>query len=181
MRVVRRFFLLLLGLTTFVGLVHGQEQEGKLIDRLLRPDLSLTNSQQNKKFIAAEGTSVDRKFKAKSFSGTKDRSTKDFLGIRSFFAKNFGTNKFSRSDWAANAATSSTPSYAQAAVQTKKSALIKTSSEAKKVARTRDYPDKRPFLGKGTRQKILSQQDHPLSIEEIRQLLNRDKPPDDSP
>jgi len=180
-RGVRRALLMMIGLTIFAGLLHAQEQEGRLVDRLLRPDLSLVNPQQNKKFVAAEGTSVEKKFEVKSYSATKERPTNSFFGIPDFLARTFGTKKFAQSDSAANAASSTAPTYVHTEAPTKKSALIKKSSQADKVTDTRDYPDNRPFLGKGTRQKILSQQDHPLSIDEVRELLNRDKPPTDSP
>ena len=129
-----RWLLVLICLTTATSLARGQEQENKLVDRLLRPDMTLGNSAQNKKFAAVEGTSVDRKFVAKSFYAGEETSPKRFGGLRDFFARTFGGRKFSRSD---------------------------TGS--------------RPFLGQGTRQKILSQQDKPLSIDEVRELLNRNK------
>ena len=31
---------------------RGQEQEKKLVDRLLKPDMALQSSEQNKKFVA---------------------------------------------------------------------------------------------------------------------------------
>lgn len=105
---------------------------------------------------------------------------KGFAGIRSFFAKNFGTKKFCHGDLVANAASSGAPSYAHMVARTKESSLVRKAPEADKVVQTRDYPDSRPFLGQGTRQKILSQQDHPLSIEEVRELLNKDRSPPDS-
>ena len=180
MRAVRRVLLLVVCLTTCAGVLHAQDQEGKLVDRLLRPDMSLVNPQQNKRFVAAEGTSVDRKFEAKSYSGTKELPTKSFLGLREFFFRVFGANKFSRGDTVANAIHVE-PVDAHAVALTKKSSLIKTAPEASKSFKTRPYADNRPFLGKGTRQKILSQQDHPLSIEEVRKLLNKDNSATDSP
>jgi hypothetical protein len=173
--------MVIFGLTTLAGLLHAQEPEGRLVDRLLRPDLSLTNSQQNKEFVAAEGTSVDKKFETRSYSVVKERPSKSFFGIPDFFARAFATKKFARGDSLANTATSASPAYAQTAALTKSSALVKKAPEVNKAANTRDYSDNRPFLDKGTRQEILSQQDHPLSIEQVRELLNRDKSPTDSP
>ena len=177
---MHRSFPVFLGLTILTSLVNGQQQEDKFVDRLLRPNLTLENSQQNKKFVAAEGALAVRTFEAKSFSGTKERPTKGFVGIRDFFLRNLGTKKFSRSDWAANAASSAPPSFAHAVAHSKESSLIQEAPEADKTVQTREYPDNRPFLGKGTRQKILSQQDHPLSIEQVRELLNKEKSPTES-
>ncbi len=58
---------------------------------------------------------------------------------------------------------------------TGKSPLNRTVSDEGKVAGTRGYPDSRPFLATGTRQKILSQEDKALTIDEIRELLNKSK------
>lgn len=178
---VRRALLVIFGLTTFAGWLHAQEQERRLIDRLLRPDLLLTNSQQNKKFVAVEGTCVDKKFQVKSYSAIKERPTKSFFGIPDFFVRAFGTKKIARSDSTASVTNVAPSVHAQAAALTKKSTLVNKASETNKVVNTRDYPESRPFLDKGTRQAILSQQDHPLSIEQVRELLNRDKSPTDSP
>lgn len=166
-----RWIVILICLTTAASLARGQEQEGKLVDRLLRPDMSLANSAQNKKFTAVEGTSVDRKFVAKSFYAGEESNPRSFGGLKDFLARTFGTRKFARGDTVANAHTDS--AYAAAKFRTRESSLIRTSSEEKKTARVREYAENKPFLGQGTRQKILSQQDKPLSIDEVRELLNK--------
>lgn len=170
-----RLLILLLCLTVCVGSARGQVQEGKLVDRLLRPNVTLANSSQDKKFTAAGGTSVDKKFVAKSFYSGAEPSTRSFWGVKNFFARDFGTKKFARGDATANARSNAETAYATTQFETKKSDLIRTSAEEKKTAKVREYAESRPFLGHGTRQKILSQQDHPLTIDEIRELLNRNK------
>jgi hypothetical protein len=45
---------------------------------------------------------------------------------------------------------------------------------AKKYA-TRDFGGNRPFLGQGKSQKALHSQDRPLTIDEVRELLNKNK------
>ena len=166
-----RVFFLLLGLMISTGLARAQDQENKLVDRLLRPDMTLTNSAQNKEFTGAGGAPVDKKFVAKSFYAGDERTTKSFTGEKDFFAKGFETKKFARAERAANTKMAN----ANAEFATRKSSLIRTTSDEGKVAKTRDYADSRPFLAKGTRQKILSQQDKPLTIDEIRELLNKSK------
>ena len=168
-----RCIVLLFCLTTLASLARGQEQENKLVDRLLRPDMTLANSAQNKKFAAVEGTSVDRKFVTKSFQSGQETSPKNFGGLKDFLARTFGARKFARGDTVANAKTDS--AYADATFATRESSLIRTSNDAGKTAKVRKFSGSRPFLGQGTRQKILSQQDKPLSIDEVRELLNRNK------
>ena len=64
---------------------------------------------------------------------------------------------------------------ANAEFVTGKSSLVQTASDEGKVAATREYTDGRPIIGKGTRQKILNQEDKPLTIDQVRELLNKSK------
>lgn len=146
-----------------------------MVDRLLRPNMELSNAAQNKSFTAVEGVSVDKKFNAKEYYSGNERSTKSFWGAKSFLSKSFGTGKYARAEAAANYRRNAEVAYASTEFQTKKSSLIHESSFAKKKVKVRDYADNRPFLAKGTRQKQLSQQDKPMSIDEVRELLNKNR------
>jgi hypothetical protein len=170
-----RWLFLLPCLTTCVGFAQAQQPEGKFVDRLLRPDTSLVNSAQNMKFVATEGTTVGKKFETKSFYSGSERPGKGFWGIRNFFPKDFGTKKFPRSETRARAVVSAELTHPNSQALAKASLLIRAASEEGQVAAAQGYADNRPFLGKGTRQEILSQQDRPLTIDEVRELLNRNK------
>ena len=170
-----RWLFFLFCLTSFLFPANAQIQERKLVDRLLTPDMSLANSAQDKKFLAVEGTSVDKKFEANSFSTGREANTKGFGGSRSFLSKMFGTNKYAHTDAAANAKTNAEMHYANTKFATHESSLVRQSPDSEKQSKVKDYPDQRPFLAKGTRQEILSQQDRPLTIDEVRELLNRNK------
>ncbi len=159
----------------FTSAAQAQEQENKLVDRLLRPDTTLSNSAQNKKFTAVEGTSVDKKFVAKEFYSGDTRAAKTFWGGKSFLSKIFRTGKYARAEAATNTNANPEPAYAGRQFQTSKSSLARKSSFAGQSGKTRDYADNRPFLGEGTRQKQLSQQDHPMTIDEVRDLLNKSR------
>jgi hypothetical protein len=159
-----RWIFLLLCLTNFSFAVEAQEQERKLADRLLRPDMSLGNEAQNKKFIAVGGTPVDKKFDAKSFSTGDEVTSKSFGGTKGFFSRVFANTK-------PNAEIAS----ANTAFTTKESSLVRPSSDAARTAGAGEYADQRPFLGEGTRQKMLSQENKPLTIDEVRELLNKNK------
>lgn len=167
--------LLLFGLTTFASLAYAQEQEHQMMDRIMRPNMSLSNPAQDRKFVAVEGTSIDRKFVAKGFYSGDEKSTKSFWGLRSFLSKVFGTEKSARSESAAKAKTNAETAFGSTPFATNKSALTHTSSQADKSSPVRDYADNRPFLAKGTRQQQLSEQNHALTIDEVRELLNKSK------
>jgi len=137
--------------------------------------MTLANSAQDKKFVAVEGTSVDKKFEAKAFSGGHEATTRNFEGSKSFLSKIFGTHNYARAEAAANAKTNAEMAYANHQFATHESSLVGKSSDSEKHSKVKDYPDQRPFLAKGTRQEMLSQQDKPLTIDEVRELLNKNK------
>jgi len=170
-----RWVSLLLCLTGFSLSLRAQEQESKLADRLLRPDMSLANPAQDKKFTAAGGTSADMKFEAKSFATGDEKPQKTFADSRSFFARVFGTKTFSRADAAANAKANADIVDANTQFATNESSLVRASSDSARAAHVHEYADQHPFREQGTRQKILSQQNKPLTIDEVRELLNRSK------
>ena len=154
--------------------LQAQTQERKLEDRLLRPNMTLANPAQNKKFVAVEGTSVDKKFVANDFYARDSQSTKAFAGTRDFSAKNFNTKDFARTRAAQDSRKNAEAAFASTEFSTHKSALIRESSTQHKSANTRTYADNRPFLAKGSRQKILDQQNavKPMTIDQVRELLN---------
>ncbi|MDQ3546794.1 MAG: hypothetical protein M3429_09835 [Verrucomicrobiota bacterium] len=168
-----RALLSLLCLTIGTGSVCAQEQENKLVDRLLKPDMTLSNSAQNKQFNGTGKTPVEKKFEAKSFYSGNERPLKSFPGRKAFSAKGYETGKARRVENAVT--TEGAPAYAKVKFLTGESQLVRSAAEGSRVAPTRDYAQSRPFLGEGTRQKILSQQDKPLTIDEIRELLNKGK------
>lgn len=170
---MRGFLLIFSLLVLTTAAVRAQDQEGKMMDRMMRPNMELANPAQNKKFTAVEGTSVDKKFDAKQFYAGHEPVTKSFLGARSFLSKAFGTGKYARAEAAANYRKNADLAFASTQFQTNKSALVKESSFAKKSSATRDYAENKPFLAEGTRQKQLSEQSHAMTIDEVRDLLNK--------
>ncbi len=172
-----RWLLAALCLTITAPLLRAQTQERTLEDRLLRPNMTLANPAQNKKFVAVEGTSIDKKFSAKNFTFRDSHSTKAFADTRDFSAKSFSGKNFERTRAAQDAKKNADAAFAQTEFSTHKSALIRESSAQHKSANTRTYADNRPFLAKGSRQKILDQQNavKPLTIDQVRELLNTNR------
>jgi hypothetical protein len=160
---------------SFLLPMGAQEQERKLADRLLRPNMTLVNSAQDKKFAGADVTPVEKKFIARSFSTVDERTAKSFSNAKDFSAKRFATEKFARAEQTPNGQAKAKMAAGNAEFVTRKSSLVQIASDEGKVAATRDSTDGRPFIGKGTRQKILTQEDKPLTIDEVRELLNKSK------
>jgi hypothetical protein len=57
---------------------HAQQQEQKLLDRLLKPEMSLENSAQGKQFTAG-GATIDKQARTKSFYVRDRRAEKQFV------------------------------------------------------------------------------------------------------
>jgi hypothetical protein len=154
--------------------VHAQDQESKLVDRLLRPDTTLKNKAQNKQFIA-DGASINKKATVGAFYVEKKSNSKPFAGIRAFWARRFHSQSFHDTRSAPEISTqqaigNSHTSYPTRTVRGQRDAPQST----KKVA-SRSYAENKPFLDQGKSQKSLNRQNAPLTIDQVRELLNKNK------
>jgi len=167
-----RWFVTLFFAASLLSAVQAQDQERKLVDRLLRPDVTLQNQAQNKKFVA-DGAFVDKpgtvgtfylqqKPKPKSFSGTRDFSSQQFTP-RSYRGS---TNEVGFSPRSANL---------QRTYLTTTANGNRSAHDANKIVTGRDFSGGKPFLDHGKSQKALNRQNPPLTIEQVRELLNKNK------
>ena len=160
--------LLVLAFLVFATAAYAQEQERKLVDRLLTPNTRLANPDQNKKFTGGLEAPT-RSAATKSFYVSEKKLSKSFVTDRSATTTSFRTH-----DYASKAATVPTLQPMRG-YQTKKATDISTSAYSTKKYATRDFAGNRPFLGQGKSQKSLHAQDRPLTIDEVRELLNKNK------
>lgn len=156
-----------------VALANAQEQEKKLLDRLLKPDMTLQNESQGKQFIPAGGT-ITKTARTKSFFFFKRRPEKEFAGVRKFVPKRFPTENFRFANQEAKLRSRNELAQLDAPYET---ATYKTRKaiDADKTAKALAYPRARPFLVKGKSQKSLSAQHPQMTIDEVRELLNKNK------
>jgi hypothetical protein len=159
--------LLLLGCTAL-----SQEQESKLVDRLLKPDMTLSNSAQDKQFIGVHQGAA-KSVSAHEFGGVRDTTVKEYRGKRAFFAWLFGrTHDFRRTRPAVLSSRSDLP---QKTFATHGSAAHESGDAAKTVTPDDYAGNNRTFLPQGKSQKSLDVKRHQMSIDEVRELLNRNK------
>jgi len=92
-RIVRKSLGACWLLLIVLSYVHAQDQESKLVDRLLRPDMTLRNNAQNKQFIA-DGASINKKATVGTFYVQKKPNSKSFAGTRDFSARQFNSHSF---------------------------------------------------------------------------------------
>lgn len=144
------------------------------MDRLLRPNMTLSNPMQSKQFNggreAATKTAVTHSFFARTTP-----TPKKFGDTRSFLARIFGTHEFSRGNKTAVVPQHSSPESKTNTFATQSSDMPRNLSDGEKRVETSDFAGNRPFLGRGKSQKSFDQQKAPLTIEQVRDLLNRNK------
>jgi hypothetical protein len=170
-RVVSKLSALCL-LLLFVSTTRGQDQERKLIDRLLRPDMSLQSSEQTKKFVA-DKTLVDKQAHVSTFYLQKKSSSKDFSGTRDFSVQP-ARNQLISPAQGKTADISSRTRLPNTRYPTSPKP-VRSANDPNKKKKTNDFSGNRPFFEQGKSQKSLTRQNPPLTIEQVRELLNKNK------
>ena len=163
------------GLLFLIALAPGalaQDQERKLVDRLLRPDTTLQNPAQNKKFATA-ATPADRHSPVRAFPLENKTRSKSFSGTRDFSTRQLTFPSFSGAGHAPG--TSKAAPGSRLAFATQSVGNLHSAPDSDKKRPGRAYAQSRPFLGEGKSQKSLNRQNAPLTIEQVRELLNKNK------
>jgi len=169
-----RMFLAFTTLVSVVATASAQEQEGKLVDRLLRPNMALANPAQNKQF-ATTSTFVEKRVPTKSFYAPEKSLAKPFTSERSFSPQQFAVRHFRAGDSTADISVRSRLTKTDTIYATPAAQVTHTASDSDKIVTTTPFAGNRPFLGQGKSQKALSAHDTPLTIEQVRELLNKNK------
>jgi hypothetical protein len=154
--------------------VRGQEQERKLVDRLLRPDMNLKNEAQNKQFIA-DGTSINKRATVGTFYVQKRSNQKSFSTTRLFCTDQFGSQPFHSGRSAFNTSSRQPMGNSRSAYVNQSARGVRDAPQSDKKVAVRGYAENRPFLDEGKSQKSLNRQNAPLTIEQVRELLNKNK------
>jgi hypothetical protein len=154
--------------------IHAQEQERKLVDRIMKPDMGLANDAQNKKFTA-DRTSVNKRAQVNTFYVQQGSRAKSFSGTGEFSAKQFGAATYNNGDSAVarNLSDKNAQSWTYSAAS--KSHHTGAAYDQKKAQSSRDYAGNRPYLEQGKSQKFLNRKNRPMTINEVRDLLNKNK------
>jgi hypothetical protein len=163
--------LILLG---SVVLARAQEQDRKMLDRLLKPDMTLQNNAQGKQFVA-RGATLSKSAPTKSFYVAETRKQKRFWNTRGISPKPFATesSQFARAE--ANLSTRNQITKLKEPYTTASYSGVREAADAQKAVATSEFAGNRKFEGRGKSQTALSAQDHPLTIEQVRELLNKNK------
>jgi len=170
-----RSFAVLLGLILFLPIARGQEQERKLVDRLLEPNMELQNPVQNKKFVADHGGAIEKRASVGAFYVQKKNNTKAFGGVRDVPAREFRGQNFRGTKEAATAKSEREIVNSDRQVPASNARDVRTARDADKIVDSRDYSGKRDFQPRGKSQKSLDRKNSPMTIDQVRELLNKNK------
>ena len=171
-----RFIVAIGTLLLSVSASFGQNQEQKLIDRLLRPNMTMKNPAQDKKFSEGTVASFNKPARTQSFYAPDKKIPKAYPEERVFTPRQFAARHFRGGDSAANVAARTQLTKTDTMIAAAPAAGVKVAPEiAQTTAATREFSGSRPFLVQGKSQKALHSQDRPLTIEQVRELLNKSK------
>lgn len=157
-----------------ISATSAQEQERKLVDRILKPNMSLVNSAQRKQF-GVNGTFIAKRARSKSFHTPNTSLAKSFSADRAFSSRQFSARHFQAGDTTANIVTRSEPTKTDTVCVASSAYGTRVAPESGRSLPTAPFAGRRPFLGQGKSQKALNARDTPLTIEQVRELLNKNK------
>jgi hypothetical protein len=168
--------MIVASMALFAGIsaTSAQDQEGKLVDRILKPNMSLINSAQNKQFGAA-GTLGAKRAPSKSFYTPDEPFAKSVSAGRAFSPRQFAARHFRTGDTTAYVSTRLQLTKADTVYVASAAYGTRVAPENGRSLAAAPFAGNRPFLGRGKRQKALSARDTPLTIEQVRELLNKNK------
>lgn len=152
-----------------------QDQEKKLLDRLLKPDMTLQNDAQNKKFMGDRSSPVNKRATVGSFYVHQKTHSKNFSGTRDFSTTQFYSKTYHSGRKAPEASSQQVIANAHSSYANQTARGVREAPQSGKKVASRDYAGNRPFLGEGKSQKSLNQQNAPLTIDQVRELLNKSK------
>ena len=152
-----------------------QNQEQSLVDRLLRPNMDLHNKAQGKAF-RADSKVVAHSGNAGTFVLKSPAKEKTFADTRTVAHKQYRSGQ-SRADLGENAFVSVRDANVQSRSKITTSSVrdVHPAYDARLAVSGRSAGEERVFREEGKSQKSLSRQNPPLTIDQVRELLNKNK------
>jgi hypothetical protein len=110
-----------------------------------------------------------------TFYVQKKSDSKNFTGTRDFSARQFDSQPFRGQRSASGISSQQALGNSRPAYATQTARGLRNAPQSDKKVVSRSYAENRPFLDKGKSQKALTRKNKPLTIEEVRELLNKNK------
>lgn len=140
----------------------------------MKPDMSLQNNAQSKRFTAG-GSAVGKPAYVKNFYTPSRPVTRPFSAVKNFFARQFASRNYASKKESADLSTRSELTNPRREVATPAASGISEAWDARKSVAASQFAGERPFLVRGKSQKALSAHDTPMTIDQVRELLNKNK------
>ena len=150
-----------------------QEQDQKLLDRILKPNAALQNNVETKQFVAG-GEVLTKRVQTKPFWMPRRMWEKKYAGVKEVRTKEFGTATSRFASKEANTTPRNKLTNVDKPIATT-AYVTRDTGDIGKTVNTTDYAGVRPFLVRGKAQGALDAQNRSLTIEEVRELLNKNK------
>jgi hypothetical protein len=142
---------------------------------VLKPDMTLQNDAQNKKFVGDSSVSINKRASVGAFYVHQKTRSKSFSGIRDFSTTQFYSQTYRGERPAYEVSSQQTLATSKSTYANQTARGIRNAPQSGKKVASRAYTGNRPFLGEGKSQKSLNRQNEPLTIEQVRELLNKNK------
>jgi hypothetical protein len=152
--------------------IRSQQQEASLVDRLLRPNMELRNSDQTKKFATTNSAHVQRRGTVGTFYLQSNRTEKQFSDTRNISARGFESRQSAPEK---RAAVLSQGTITPGSFSTSPARDTRSAFESHNTVASRKYSGQREYREQGKSQKSLDRQSPPMTIDQVRELLNKNK------
>jgi hypothetical protein len=145
------------------------------MDRLLKPDMALQNDAQNKKFTGDDSASINKRVSVGSFYVHPQTRSKSFSETPDFATSRFYSQSYHGGHSAYKISSQPTIANSQFAHANQTPTGVRNASQSNKKVASSAFSGTRPFLDQGKSQKSLNQKNAPLTIDQVRELLNKNK------
>jgi hypothetical protein len=151
---------------------RAQQQETSLVDRLLRPNMELENKAQGKKFVASSAV-IEHRGSVGTFLLQPNRVEKSFVDTHAFTTTKYPSRSVStpRTIPSTQNRSINTPG----AVGSSSVRDIHSANVPHDAGTSRMFADQHQFREQGKSQKSLDRQNPPMTIDQVRELLNKNK------
>jgi hypothetical protein len=137
--------------------------------------MALQNEAQNKKFRGDGSASINKRANVGTFFVHQKSSSKNYSGTRDFSTTQFYSQTYRGGRTAYGVSSQQTLANSKAAYGTQTARGVRDAPQSGKKVASRAYAGNRAFLNEGTNQKSLNRKTEPLTIEQVRELLNKNK------
>lgn len=149
-----------------------QQQESSLVDRLLRPNIELQNSAQSKKFVASSAV-IEHRGSVGTFLLQPNGAEKSFVDTTALTTREYPSR--STNVGRTISSTQYRSANIRGPVESSSVRDIHSANVPHQASASRMFADQHQFREQGKSQKSLDQQNPPMTIDQVRELLNKNK------